>query len=198
MSQPQDSASATNAVPPPSRGSLLKKLLLGAAAIVAAFAGYVAIQSPEFRITRETRVAASPEKVFPHLVDFRKGDAWNPWSKLDPDMKQTFEGPESGLGAKHSWTGNDKVGAGRQEIVEVTPNEKVRTRLVFERPMQAENEAVFTLRPDGDGTLVTWSMTGTNNFVGRAFCLLFNMDKLVGGDFERGLANLKKVVEEGG
>ncbi len=79
----------------------------------------------------------------------------------------------------------------------MTANEKVRTRLVFERPMQAENEAMFTLRPDGDGTVVTWSMTGRNNFVGRAFCLLFNMDKLVGADFERGLANLKKIVEEG-
>lgn len=198
MSQPQVSTSGNNPAPPPSRGSLLKKILLGVVAVVAAFAIYVAAQPPEFRIAREARLAAAPDKVFPHLVDFRKGDAWNPWAKLDPDMKQTFEGPESGLGAKHSWNGNDKVGAGRQEIVEVTPNEKVRMRLVFERPMQAENEALFTLRPDGDGTIVTWSMTGTNNFVGRAFCLLFNMDKMVGADFERGLANLKKVVEEGG
>ncbi len=98
MSQPPETVSENQPAPPPSRGSFLKKFLLGVAALVAAFAGYVAIQSPDFRIVRETRVAAPPDKVFPHLVDFRKGDAWSPWSKLDPDMKQTFEGRRADWG----------------------------------------------------------------------------------------------------
>lgn len=194
MSTSAESTSSASPAPAKKR-SLGKRLLGGFVVLIAALALVVAAQPAHFRIARQIKIAAPPEKVFPHVSDFRKGDAWSPWAKLDPSMKQTYTGAESGVGAKHSWNGNDQVGAGSQEIVEAIPGERVRTKVTFERPMVAENEALFELQPDGEGTLVTWSMSGNNNFVGKAFALVVDCDALVGKDFEKGLASLKTIVE---
>ncbi len=173
---------------------MLKKILLVLALVIVAFVIVVATRPADFTITRKHILAAPPAAVFAQVNDFHNWQAWSPWAKLDPDAKYTFEGPESGVGAKFSWTGNNQVGVGSNEIVESVPNEKVRIKLVFVKPFPATNEATFGFVPEGEGTEVTWTMTGKNNFIGKAIGLFMDLDKMVGAQFEEGLANLEKVA----
>jgi hypothetical protein len=138
---------------------------------------------------------APPTVVFQQVNDFHRWEAWSPWAKLDPHAKVTFDGPPAGKGATFTWSGNDKVGAGRQTIIGSQPDELIQIKLEFERPFKDTSTTEFAFKPQGEQTLVTWSMYGKNNFIGRAFCMFINMDKMVGGDFEKGLASMKAVVE---
>jgi uncharacterized protein YndB with AHSA1/START domain len=179
--------------------AMLKKILIGIAAVVAillvGFFIAVSMQPNEFRISRSAKMNAPPAAVFAQLSDFHNWDAWSPWAKLDPNAKATFEGPTSGTGATFIWSGNDKVGAGRQTIIESRPDELIRIKLEFEKPFRGASTAEFTLKPQSDQTLVTWSMFGTNNFMGKVMSLLMDCDKMVGSEFEKGLANMKAIVE---
>lgn len=177
------------------------KRILGAVAVALAvmlglFLIIVAMQPAEFRITRSATMKAGPAGVFAEVNNFHNWEAWSPWAKLDPNAKAEFAGPESGEGAKFSWSGNDKIGQGTQTIVESKPDERIRIRLDFEKPMKDTSEAEFTFKPQDDQTQVTWSMSGKKNFVGKAVCMFMNMDKMVGGEFENGLVNLKAIVEK--
>ncbi|MGE3805970.1 MAG: SRPBCC family protein [Gemmataceae bacterium] len=165
------------------------------AGIVGGLFVVVALQPGDFKIARGATIKAAPADVFPHINNFHNWDAWSPWAKLDPDMKTTFEGPEAGTGAKYSWNGNNKVGAGKMAILESREPRLIVIQLDFLRPMQATNTTEFLFEPESGGTHVHWEMTGTNNFMGKAFSMVMNMDKLVGNDFEKGLAQLKAVVE---
>ena len=174
---------------------MLKKVLIALLAILAALAVVIALQPPDFRIVRSTSINAPAATVFEQVNNFHKWDGWSPWAKLDPNMKQSFEGASAGVGASYSWSGNDQVGEGRMTLTESQPNELIRIKLEFLKPFAATNTAEFSFKPDGNQTTVTWSMFGTNNFIAKAFGLLMNMDKLVGADFEKGLAQLKSVAE---
>jgi len=178
---------------------MLKKILIGIAAVVAvvivAFILVVSMQPSEFRISRSAKMSAPPSAVFAQVDDYRNWDGWSPWAKLDPNAKVTFEGPTSGTGSTFTWSGNDKVGAGRQTIVESVPDELVRIKLEFEKPFKATSTAEFTFKPEGDQTLVTWSMFGKNGFMGKAVSLFMDCDKMVGAEFEKGLASMKAIVE---
>src|SRR5205823_3997824 len=121
----------------------------------------------------------------------------SPWAKRDPAMRQTYEGATSGAGAVYSWAGNRNVGEGRMTLTESRPNESIRIRLEFLKPFASTADTEFTFKPEASGTLVTWCMTGKKNFASKAFCLFMNMDKMVGGDFEKGLAELKAAAEAG-
>jgi uncharacterized protein YndB with AHSA1/START domain len=170
-------------------------ILIALAAVVLLFLAIVAMQPAEFRVTRTATINAPPADVFPHVNDLHKWEAWSPWARLDPEMKLTYDGPAEGAGASYTWSGNNKVGEGRTTITESRPNDLVRLKLEFVRPFTATNDVEFTFRSEGDQTSVTWDMTGRNNFMSKAFCLFVNMDRMVGGDFEKGLAQLKAVVE---
>src|SRR5580765_4568725 len=179
---------------------MIKKAILGILAlilvVVVIFCVVVAMQPEDFKITRVASMNASPDKVFEQVNDFHKWDAWSPWAKLDPAMKTTYSGAASGTGSSYSWVGNDKVGAGRMTIADSHPSEHIKIDLEFIKPFAAKNVTDFAFKPDGDKTTVTWTMTGKNNFMAKAFNLVMNMDKLVGGDFEKGLGQLKTVVEK--
>jgi uncharacterized protein YndB with AHSA1/START domain len=174
---------------------MIKKILLVLVLAIAAFLGYVALQPPEFRVERSAVMAAPPEAVFTQVNDFHNWQKWSPWAKLDPNATATFEGPESGEGAIFRWAGNKNVGKGSMKILESKPNESVRLSLDFEEPMQDTAITQFVLKPQGEGTLVTWTMTGESNFVERAICTVMNMEKHVGDSYAEGLANIKKIVE---
>ncbi|HYV36065.1 MAG TPA: SRPBCC family protein [Gemmataceae bacterium] len=165
------------------------------AIIVLVFVVVVAMRPAEFRIARSASVSAPPSVAFAQVNDFHNWDAWSPWAKLDPAAKNTFDGAPAGTGAIFSWDGNSKVGAGRMTMTESRPSDLIRIKLEFLRPFKATNTAEFTFKPEGDQTVVTWSMTGRNNFVFKAFGLFMNMDKMLGGEFEKGLASMKAVVE---
>jgi polyketide cyclase/dehydrase/lipid transport protein len=174
---------------------MLKKILIAFALIIVVFVIVVATRPANFRITRSTAIAAPAEVVFAQVNDFHKWDAWSPWAKLDPAMKQTHEGTSAGAGAIYSWAGNKEVGEGRMTITESRTNDLIRIKLEFLKPFAAVNTTEFTFTPDGNQTAITWSMTGTNNFMAKAFCMFMDMDKMVGGDFEKGLAQMKSVAE---
>ena len=141
------------------------------------------------------KVTASPAAVFPHVNDLRNWQAWSPWAKLDPNAKNTFTGPPAGVDASMSWAGNHNVGEGTMTIRESKPGEFVRFQLDFRKPFKGTNEAVFTFQAEGNQTVVTWTMTGRNNFIAKAVGLFFiDCDKMVGGQFEKGLENLQGVV----
>jgi hypothetical protein len=151
-----------------------------------------------FRIARSTTMAAAAPAVFAQVNDFHNWPAWNPWGKLDPAMKQTYAGAPAGAGAIYCWVGNGKVGEGRMTLTESRPSELVRIKLEFLKPFAATNTAEFTFKPESAGrTVVTWSMAGCNTFMGKAMSLVMDMDGMIGKNFDRGLADMKSVVEGG-
>lgn len=174
---------------------MIKKIFIVLVGVVAALVVVVALQPADFRISRSASFAAPPAAVFEHVNDLQKWQAWSPWAKLDPAAKNNFQGPPAGTGAAFSWAGNMEVGEGTMTITESRPSELVRFKLEFKKPFEATHTSEFTFQPEGGGTLVTWSMWGRNNFMGKAVGLVMNCDTMVGGQFEQGLADLKKIVE---
>jgi hypothetical protein len=162
-------------------------------AVPAALAAYAATRPDTFRHERSTLVQAPPEMILPHIADFRRWEAWSPYEKLDPGMKKGFSGAASGPGAVYTWEGR-KSGAGRMEIRETSPRHVV-IQLDFSKPFQAHNTAEFTLQPEGAATRITWAMYGPTPFVSRLMGVVINLDRMIGKDFEAGLASLKTVAE---
>jgi Polyketide cyclase / dehydrase and lipid transport len=174
---------------------MLKKILIGIATIIVVFVVVVALQPSEYRVARSTTVAAPPPAVFAQVNDFHKWEAWNPWGKIDPAMKQAYEGAPAGIGAIYKWAGNNEVGEGRMTIIESRRSDLIRINLEFFKPFAGNSTAEFTFKPENNQTAVTWSMTGNNNFMAKAIHLFMNMDKMIGGQFENGLASMKSIVE---
>ena len=174
---------------------MLKKILVVAVVVILAFVTFVACQPSEFHIRRSARMSAPASAVFAEINDFHQWAAWSPWEKLDPAMKKTFEGAPQGVGAIYSWSGNREAGKGRMEIVQSKPADLVRIKLNFLEPFKATDDTEFALKPEANQTVVTWTMSGKNPFLMKAMGLFVNMDKMIGGDFEKGLAQMKAVVE---
>jgi len=174
---------------------MIAKIFIGLAIALVLFLVVAAFQSPDFRVSRSIAIAAPPAAIFSYVNDFHQWPSWSPWEKLDPAMKRTFDGPNAGNGAAFGWTGNSKVGEGRATIVESHPNELIRVRLDFIKPFASTCMAEYTFQPEGGQTKVVWSMTGSKNLITKAMCLVVSMDKMMGGDFEKGLADLKRVSE---
>ena len=149
---------------------------------------------PTFSVSRSAFIPAPAAEIYAHVIGFREWLDWSPWEGLDPSMQRSYSGPVQGVGASYTWKGNGKAGAGTMEIVEAVEASKIQLRLEFTKPMKAVNPTSFTFVPEGSGTRVTWTMQGENKGLGRVFALFMNMDKLVGGDFEKGLAQLAAVV----
>jgi hypothetical protein len=174
---------------------MLKYIALGAAVVVGGALALVRLRPGEYRVTRSARMAAPPAAVFPHLNDLKKFNVWNPWMKLDPGVQTTFSGAAAGIGASMAWAGNKNIGEGRMTVSESRPDALVRYDMEFIAPFAATAVAELALTPDGNGTVVTWSMTGQNTFMGKAMSLVMNMDRMMGGQFENGLASLRSLVE---
>jgi uncharacterized protein YndB with AHSA1/START domain len=162
---------------------------------IAAVLILAATKPDTFSIRRAATIAAPPERLFSLITDFHQWDGWSPWEHKDPEMKRTFSGSEKGKGAIYAWDGNNNVGSGQMEIVEATTPSKVVIKLDFFRPFEAHNTAEFTMLPHGGATEVNWEMRGPLAFMHKLMHVFFNMEKMVGKDFEAGLANLKKLAE---
>ena len=173
---------------------MLKKIGLGLAALILVFILVVATRPSTFRYERSTTIAASPDTVYALLSDFHHWAKWSPWEKLDPALQRTYDG-NAGPGAKYAWKGNKDVGEGRMTIEEAKPGASVKIKLEFIKPFESTNTALFDIKPEGTGVKLSWAMTGENNFVSKAFGLFMDMDKLIGSDFEKGLADIKKLAE---
>jgi hypothetical protein len=179
----------------PRKPSLLKRILFVFLALIAVLLVVIAIQPSDFRVSRSATMAAPPAAIFEQVNDLHKWDAWSPWAKLDPNAKNSFEGPSTGEGSILRWDGNSDVGAGSMTILESEPNERVRIKLDFIRPFEGTSDVEFMLKPEGDQTAVTWSMAGKNNFIAKAISLVMDCEKMIGDSYDQGLANIKKIVE---
>jgi hypothetical protein len=178
---------------------MLKTLMIIGAVVLIALAGiliYAAMQPDDFRIARSTTIKAPAEKIYPLMSDFRRGMEWSPYEKKDPNMKRSFSGATSGKGAVYEFEGNNQIGAGRLEITDTTPPSKVVLRFDVVKPFAASHTIEYSITPKGDATEVNWAMHGQQPLLARAICLFFNMDKMVGADFEQGLASLKTIAEK--
>ena len=152
------------------------------------------MQPSHFEVKRERLIHADEEAVRPHLRSFRKFNEWNPWNKRDAGIRIEYQGPEEGVGAAYTWSGNNEVGQGEMKITEVTEH-RVVSRLHFIAPFEATNQAIFETEPTAHGTVVRWRMDGPQNFMSKLMGVFMDMDKMIGADFETGLANLAGKVE---
>lgn len=175
---------------------MLKAIAIIVVVALVALLAFAATRPDTFRVERQTSIKATPDKIFAYIHDFHKWSKWSPYEKLDPAMKRTFSGTASGKGAVYAWDGSGKAGAGRMEILDAPQPAKVVIQLDFIKPFEGHNTAEFTLQPQGDMTQVTWAMHGPAPFISKLMGIFFNMDKLIGTDFETGLTNLKGVAEK--
>ena len=155
----------------------------------------IAMQPATYTVVRSTSIAAAPGVVFAQVNDFHNWAKWSPWEKLDPAMKKTYEGPAAGVGAVYKWAGNAAAGEGMMKIAGSDTDHKVSIDLAFTKPYESSSRTELSIRPDGAGSSVSWTMTGQNNFALKAIALFSSMDKMIGPDFEKGLSQLKTVAE---
>jgi hypothetical protein len=174
---------------------MLTTIVIILVVVIAAVLIYDATRPNDFVVTRSAGIKAPAEAIFPLINDFRRWPEWSPYEKLDPQMKRTLSGAESGKGAAYAWEGNSKAGKGRMEITNSAPSSLVSLKLDFEKPFKANNTVDFSLAPSGNGTTVTWAMRGARPFIAKLMGLFMNFDTLIGKDFEAGLDNLKRVTE---
>lgn len=170
-------------------------IIIGIGVVLAALLGFVATRPDTYRVIRSMTIKAPPEKVFPFINDFHQWGAWSPWEQLDPAMKRSHRGPASGTGAIYEWDGNKKAGKGRMEITGSSPNTTITIKLDFLVPFESHNTTTFSFAADGGATTVTWVMEGPNLLMNKIMSLVVSMDRMIGKDFEAGLANLTTVAE---
>jgi uncharacterized protein YndB with AHSA1/START domain len=149
----------------------------------------------QFEVTREKTIPAPPAAIYERIADFHRWTEWSPWEDLDPDLERTYSGPDAGVGAVYEWKGNRKAGQGRMEITAADPSSRVELDLQFLKPFKSRNTTTFTLaEAPGGGTHVTWRMVGPKTFLVKVMGIFSSMDKMVGGDFEKGLDRLSAAA----
>ena len=175
---------------------MIKVIAIAVIVLIAGVLVFAATRPDVFRVQRATSIKAPPEKIFPFINELQRWGAWSPYEKKDPAMKRTFSGPASGKGAVYEWDGDKNVGKGRMEIADTAPPSKVTIKLDFIKTFEGHNVAEFTIDGNGDSTNVTWAMYGPAPYVSKLMGVFFNMDNMIGKDFEAGLANLKSITEK--
>jgi len=175
---------------------MFKKIALVALVLVVAVLAYAATRPDTLHVQRSASVKAPPEAIFPLISDFHRWSSWSPYEKRDPAMKRTYGGAAQGKGAVYEWQGNSEVGQGRMEITETSDPSRITIKLDFIKPFEGHNVAEFALVPQGGATDVTWSMDGPSPYIGKLIGVFVNMDRMIGTDFEAGLANLKAISEK--
>ena len=175
---------------------MLKIIAIAVVVILAGVLIYAATRPDTFRIERSATIKAPPEKIFAQVNDLKAWTAWSPWEKIDPALKRSYSGSQGGKGAAYAWEGNKEVGSGRMEITDTVPASKITIKLDFLQPFEAHNTSEFAFARQGDATMVTWAMFGPSPYVSKLMGIFFNMDRMVGGQFEQGLINLKSITEK--
>jgi hypothetical protein len=177
---------------------MLTRIGLALLALILAVLCIVALQPAAYRVARSTQIAASPAEVYALINDFHKWDGWSPWAKLDPNMKVTYSGPPAGTGSIYHWSSaQDDVGEGRMTITHNVPVERVNINLEFLKPFASTALTEFTVMPASGGSTVEWAISGENNFMAKGFMLAMGgMEKVIGADFEKGLAKMKALAEK--
>jgi hypothetical protein len=174
---------------------MMQKIFIGLIATIGSLIALVLLQPSDYRVSRTMVMSAPAPDIFAQIDDLRRWQAWSPWATRDPKAKASFDGPASGKGAVFAWSGNNEVGEGRMTLTESRPAEAVRIRTDFVKPFVGTSYSDFSLKPEGGGTAVSWTISGENDFIAKAICLFVSMDKVLGGEMEKGLASMKQLVE---
>lgn len=174
---------------------MIKKILLGLAAVVGVLMVVAAFRPVHFSVSREMVMNASAEKIFPYINNSKKADGWMPWAESDPGVKMVYSGPEEGVGAKSSWDSKGNMGTGEALVVESVKNQTVKTQLSYTKPFTMSQLAEISLAAEGGATKVKWTVSGENGYLMRLFGLFMDCDKMIGGEFNKGLSKLKSQVE---
>lgn len=175
---------------------MLTNILIALAVILVLGFLFVATRTNDFRIERKATIAAPPSAIFPLVNDFQQWQTWSPWEKIDPALKRTFSGSPAGVGSVYDWLGNNEVGEGRMTITESKSNEYIRVKMEFLKPFKGLGTTEFVFTPNANGTTVAWSMTGEKGLLGKFMHLVMDMDKMIGGNYDKGLADLKILSEQ--
>jgi len=173
---------------------MLLTIAIVVAVLVAAVLIVAALRPDTFRVERSTTISASPERIAPLIADFHQWLSWSPWEKIDPALQRSYSGAPSGKGAKYGWAGNKNIGVGSMEITDASPS-SIKIDLAFLKPFACHNNVEFKLQPSVGGTNVTWAMDGRSNYFSKIFTLFCSMEKMVGTQYDIGLANLKSLAE---
>jgi hypothetical protein len=173
----------------------MKKIVLILVVSLAAFLGYVSTRSSQFHFERSGLINAPAAKIYPYISSFKQCQLWNPYDQKDPAMKRVYKGEDGKLGSIMEFSGNKEVGEGSLEFARMVPNEVVELKLVMTKPMHAENRIHYILKPEGSATRFTWGMDGDSGFAGKLISVFINCEKMVSGDLEKGVAQLKSLVE---
>lgn len=175
--------------------TMLSKIIIGLVVVLAIFFGFVSTRNAQFRYERNGVINAPAEKIFPYISNFKLGGQWNPYEQKDPNMKKTFTGTDGQVGSIFVFDGNKDAGAGKLEILKIVPNQSVQIRLTMTAPIAAENIIDYTLTPEGTGTRFSWAMSGDGGFIEKLIGVFIDCEKMVAGDMETGIRNLKTLVE---
>ncbi|HEX7883951.1 MAG TPA: SRPBCC family protein [Afipia sp.] len=170
-------------------------IAIGFAVVIGILLIAAARRPDTFRVQRSIDINAPAEKIFSLINDYRHWASWSPYENIDPAMQRTFSGAPNGKGSVYEWNGNKNVGRGRMEIMDTTPPSQIVIKLDFFSPFEAHNIAEFTVQSKGRATSVTWAMHGPVPFMAKIMHMFFNMDRMVGGQFQQGLASMKSVAE---
>lgn len=173
---------------------MIKKIAIGLAVVIVIILAIAAMKPDTFSVRRSIAIKAPPGKIVNLIADFHQWSAWSPWEKLDPNMQRTFGGPANGVGSTYDWKGNKDVGIGHMEVLTASMA-RIDIKLDFIEPFPSHNKTVFTLLPQGETTTVNWEMTGPMTFPVKVMTTFVSMDKMVGKDFEKGLAQMKAAAE---
>lgn len=174
---------------------MFKFVALGVLAVLVLFCIFITTREGKFRYERSDVIKAPPEKIFPYLIDFKKGGEWSPYEKIDPNMKKTFSGPEMQVGSIMEFEGNRDAGSGKLEILKIVPNELVEIRLTMIKPFEGVNIVEYKLTPEADGTRFSWVMSGDGGFVSKLLNFFVDCEKMVADQFTVGINNLKAIIE---
>ena len=175
---------------------MIKKIALAIGVLIVAVLLYAATRPGTLHVERSAAINAAPERIFPLINDFHQWGGWSPYETIDPAMKRTYSGSPEGKGAVYEWVGNNEVGSGRMEITDTSQSLGVTIKLDFTAPLEGHNVAQFTLVPEGGSTRVTWTMDGPTPYIGKLIGVFINMDTMIGGAFDEGLANVKRIAEK--
>ena len=174
---------------------MLKKIGLGVLAVLILFLGYVSTRDGKFRYERSGVINATPEQIYPYISNLKNGEKWSPYEKVDPNMKKSFTGEDGQVGSVMEFEGNSDVGSGKLEILSLVPNQAVELKLTMIKPFYGENLIQYRLTPEASGTKFTWAMSGDGGFMGKLMTVLIDCEKMIGDQFNQGIASLKTVVE---
>jgi uncharacterized protein YndB with AHSA1/START domain len=175
---------------------IIKKILIVLAVFVGLVMIYAAFAPDSYIVERSRTINAPINVVFEKVAYFKNWDSWSPWKEKDQTSSYAIDGTDGTVGAKYSWTGDpEKTGKGSMTVTEYAANKKFAYDLSFTEPWEMSSKGYFTVEDEGGKTKLTWADEGDIPFMQRPMMLFFDLDAMMGPDFERGLFKIDSLSQ---